>query len=843
MLIALCRCLAAAIPALPPSSLDLLAAQDVLGLLYVSLITARQSAQSRVVQAVMNLAATIVFHATDANHIPKTNSHTIRRGLVQARVREMRFLDEALAAIVLFDGESPVVLACLAFLRAAVEDNVQNVVELGMDRETNALQLILSCAARDMPDRRIRLDDESRESSDKSSSREKDDMTRMLCAVCDLAAECSKVLKNFETMLGLGLTVTLVDLLGKVTSSVSHVIKTLELMDRSIRTSEEEGRSVYVRAGAAAVTSCMREHRHDPRVQEVGIRALISMIEVYERNRESAAEAEAVQAVHFALTEHSKDAQVVGVSCKLLLLFSPFHLMSGSLQIQELKKLLRARFKAHKDDEETAMDIDDLATSLDLISHQSVRAIDDFLNGGSPERSGGLSSVSLTSMRLRSSRGTHASSFRISFHRRGRHRGHGHGGEGNRPRRAKSDFNGDISFQPNPQESPEQERGSRLRGSRLREYSWLDFRRKWPSESNELHNALQPSQEDALAYEPLFETLTRYRESQHDPVSCSSSYSVGRLGHVLERTSGELRLFIRGGHKNHSTAPLNAGSPGEIDWLGNKSERRELRREIQTLVEKRVGPIVRTRRRSDGMRIEDMNFDAVESNSGRSEVDLGEDDSLFSFSGSDADSAADATWRGEDGSNSPAYLANLSGKRNGSGRVQSVKHEDTVDSDSDLEEATISPQTKEPVVAREGGGRIKKGGRLVSPLMLDESMGDEDDEFPELEMGKADSEESGTSSGGSQAVVSVMTDSMSHSNSGGSNEVEDGRAELVPQAQKYGERERVRSENARNSGNWGPPKESIWPLISIDNGIDAHRGSPVQRAQARGESGSLTLRR
>lgn len=763
---------------------------------------------------------------------------------MQARVREMHFLDEALAAIVLFDGDSPVVLACLTFLRAAVEDNVQNVVELGMDRETNALHLILCCAAAGMSDSRIRLDDESPESTHSSSPTEKDDTTRMLCAVCDLAAECSKVLKNFETMLGLGLTATLIDLLGKVSSSVSHVSKTLELLDRSIRTSDDEGRSAYVRAGAAAVVTCMREHRHDPRVQEVGIRALISMIEVYDRNRESAAEAEAVQAVHFALTEHSKDAPVVGVSCKLLLLFSPFHLMSGSLQIQELKKLLRARFKSHKDDEETAMDIDDLATSLDLISHQSVRAIDDFLNGGSPERSGGLSSVSLTSMRLRSSRGTHASSFRISFHRRGRHRGQGHGGETNRPRRAKSDFNGDASFQRNPHDSSQHEHGSRLRGSRLRESSWLDFRRKWPSESSELHNVLQPSHEDSLAYEPLFETLTRYRESQHDPVSYSSSYSVGRLGHVLERTSGDLRLFIRGGQKHRATAPVNIRSRGEADWPGNKSERRELRREIQTLVEKRVGPIVRTRRRSDGIRIEDMNFDALDSNSGRSEVDVGEDDSLFSFSGSDADSAVEIPWRGDDSSNNPMYPEGLSEKLDDGGRVQNSKHDEAVDSDSDLEEATLSPQTREPVVARQGLGRMKKGGRLVSALLLDEeSEGVEDQEFPELEMGKTDSEESGTSSAGSQAVVSVMTDSISHSNSGVSNEVEDGRAELVPQAQKYGERERVRNENARNSGNWGPPKESIWPLISIDNGIEAHRGSPVQRGQARGESGSLTLRR
>lgn len=823
MLVALCRCFVAAIPALPPTALDTLAGQDTLGLLYIALVGGREAGEKKVVAAVMEVLARIVVHATDGIDAAKLKGVALRRGVVQARVREMRFLDEALSAMVSFKNEKTVLLSCLRFLRAAVEDNVQNIVELGALRETHGLQLILRCTG-DRPMHHAMLSfDSSAFSARDIKEGGMDETTEMLCTVCDLVVECSKVRKNFETCLSLDLTIKLIELLGRITSSGSHVKKALELLSRSVRSSVEEGRKAFTELGAAAVVSCMQVYRHNPRIQEAAIITLISMVEVFEKNRESACEVHAIQAVHFALIEHSKDAKVVAVACKLLLQFAPYHLMSSNLQIQELKKLLRARFKTHKENPETAMMIDDLATALDLISQQSIRAIDDFLNGGLSDRSGAFHSGSLSCRRLRSSKGPLSASFRMSAHRRGRHN-RGLAGEAYRRRRARSDFDAETTLQRRRKDSYEIGRSLKSRSSRLRDTSWLDSRNRWPSDISEVNNALQPRPEDDVAYDPLIETLGRYRETQPDPVSYSSVPSLGRQ---REPVSVDLPLSANGGN----TRPLvveremrESRSAADVRRLGGLPGKSTAQHELQTLIEKRMGPVVRSRRRASNGHVDDMSFEAMDSNSGRSDLDMGEEDSLFSFSDSEKESADDDVWDTDEGKEESSPPDEV-----GSNHTNGCQDEDDLES-SDIEGDTISPLTKDVVSVGRRAGVMSLAGNLA--LEMRNSFETDDGQF-------GDVEEANTDSLNSQNNVSILTDSISNSNTPTS----DKGSELVPQSQRYGERERVRSENARNSGNWGPPKESIWPLISIDNAADVHRSSPIPRPHTRGESGSLTSRR
>lgn len=340
---------------------------------------------------------------------------------------------------------------------------------------------------------------------------------------------------------------------------------------------------------------------------------------------------------------------------------------------------------------------------------------------------------------------------------------------------------------------------------------------------SEVNNAIRPKPEDDVAYDPLIETLGRYRETQPDPVSYSSVPSLGR---PREPLPVDVRIFVKGSNKRPLIVEREmrkSVSAGDVRQAGEQSEKTAAQRELQTLVEKRMGPVVRSRRRASNTCAEDMTFEAMDSNSGRSDLDMGEEDSLFSFSDSEKESPGDDAWEADETKDDFSPPDEID-----SNHTNGCQDDYELES-SDFEGDTISPLTKDISVGR----RDDVNENLTANLALEmgESFETDDGQFGDAE--------TNTNSINSQNDVSILTDSFSNSNTPTS---EKG-PELVPQSQRYGERERVRSENSRNSGNWGPPKESFWPLISIDNAADAHRSSPIPRPHARGESGSLTSRR
>lgn len=651
-------------------------------------------------------------------------------GIVQGRIREMLFLDEALAALLVFEGHLEVVKEVLAFLRAAVEGNVQNIVALGAARETHALELILrtvgTCVGTIEAEKGENL------------------ITDVLCAVVDLCVECARVTKNFETLVQLGLTVHLMTLLPRVHSSSFHVQRALELLSRCVKSSEEEARIAGCQGAPGVLVGLLGAHRHDANVQAEAIECLGCLIEGYEKNREDACQVHVIEAVHFALTEHSKEAHVVAKASRLLLQFTPLQLMQGNLHIAELKKLVKARFKMHRDDAHAAIAIDDLATALDLISQQSVRAIDEFLRVA-PEKSGGLTASSLSGIRMRSSRGVTGSSFRMSFHRRTK-QGKGHSGEEKRRRRVRSDFSAEVERTKN--DTLEMSRSHRLRVSRLREKTWMDNSRPRGGFSvHEVERKAKP--EDEAAYDPLLETLARYREMQQET-------------------------------KSHGS--LLYSSPGQQVSVGH-AERVE-RQYLTTRVEKRAGPIVR-KQHTETMRLEDLGLDIVDSDSERS-TSTKSGETLCSISGSEDEAASGVV----SSCNSQERYA-----------MGDAETEDGLSSGSSSDEET----TPDGSGVRKGMEGSEDSGQVLKKVR------------EALEM--VGVEEDGIS------AVSPVTNSDS------------GEGELVMKSVKFGERERVRSESARNSGNWGAGIVQGWSVTTVSE-------SAMERGrQTRGESGSLGMRK
>lgn len=816
--IALCDCFAVCASALPPSAADTLATPCNLALVRDALEVAVLQGRRRLGVAALRMATGIVEAAGE----PSTNG---RRSAVQVRVREMRLMDAALSCIARFDGVEAMQMASATFLLAAVSGNVQNVVELGTARETQGLQLLLGCVGV-REDGMLGLELVNDEAG-----------SELPCVLVDLCCEISRVRANFETLLSLGLTSRLLFLLRVVSGSPLHAALALSLLERCVRAGGGEAALTDAYAVVTAMAAC----RGDAKAQTAGIQVLVALVESRQPGREHVCKVGAVQAVHFALTEHSRDGAVVAQACRFLLRLSPLHIVANGLLLPELRKVVRSRYRAHKDDAEAAAVLDDLAQALDLVSHKTVRVLEEALALSEPERAGTLAGGP---KRLLSSRPPVSSSFRVSFHRKGKQgRGTGGGADLRPRRRVRSDFAAETTFERNRFEdiahpAHESAQSFRLRGSRLREGSWLDsLAVGWPGEATEHSDGAHKRPDDRAAFDPLIETLARSRDQRFNLDELSSSHSsshsaAGRIPPSKERLPNEMRLILPTLH-GANKPPLivvqremrTAGS--ETPWQAGRNIKDEQPAEMSTLVEKRKGPIVRTQGIPDPVQVGRLSFDAVDSNSGRSEPDVGEEDSLFSFSDSEVDSIEDGTWATDEGY-AAIYPDGVHDELIGHGFKDSER-----ESSDEFEGSTISPQPPRDIDSTHNGVDNTGNGMPSAEMVDAREVFEADEQFPELDDGNTDS-------ANSQQVVSLLT----YSSNG--NGFSDGGTDLIPQSQKYGERERVRTEGNRGSGNWGPPKESIWPLISIDNAVDSHpvlRTAPNPPVPARGESGSLIPRR
>lgn len=628
---------------------------------------------------------------------------------------------------------------------------------------------------------------------------------------------------NFDALLALGLTSVLVEILDTVVLSLCHVRKALDLLERAVRSAEAEGRKAYAQFAASAVVTSMQAFRHNPGVQQAGIRVLVALMLSFDRNRESACEVYAVQAVHFAVTEHSKDAGVMAVSCVFLLQLSPLHIMRSNLVISELKKVVRARLKIHKEDTETAAVIENLARALELVPQRTIRSIEEFLTMSNTEKNSVLSGGGTPNKRLLSNRSPLVTgSFRKSFHRRAR-QNRGTDDNAYRRRRVRSDFAAETTFERNRSDSGDPglqdgPRSLKVRNSKFQNISpWMESKDGWASNiTDDLDGERSP--DDPRACDTLMEMLASSRETADEPSSLSSSRSSG--GKVLPSRTDRL--------PNDSQAPptppkfnIHASERKPI-LVVRSGKHREIDggREMQTIVEKRGSPISFARGKGEVMHINTMDIDALDSTSGKSEMDVGEEDSLFSLSDSDMGSFDDETWETDDG-----YPHNYS-RNVVDDEVQEEGTDANCSGDTShfFEGATMNEHT-----TKSSSGQGSESERSSVEDNAARMVLDVDEHFAELEEGNTDD------STDSQNVVSMMTDPLSN----GNEFTEAGGSELLPKSLKYGERERIRSDTTRNSGSWS--KIGLWPNNWANT--DVHRTSPLPRGNARGESGSITTRR
>lgn len=759
------------------------------------------------IAALLRVLSALVIHATDAvdlashPHMPPVN-----RSAVQARVREAGLIDLALLLMHDLPRNLIVQQSALKFLAAVTESNVQNIVAVGTARNADSLRLVL----RAIPTHTNLLG--TSPTSHDSCPREQERRVEMLCTLCDLVSELSRVRNNFDALLSLGLTSALVEMLDTIVPSLSHVKKALALLERAVRTAEAEGKKAYAQFAASAVVTCMQQYRHNPIVQEAGIRVLVALMETLDRNRESACEVFAVQAVHYAVTEHSKHAAVMAVSCAFLLQLSPLHLMRSNLVISDLKKVVRARFKIHKENEEAASAIEKLALALDLVSSHTIRSIQDFLTLANTERNSVLSGGSAPTKRLLSHRTAFAplvtGSFRKSFHRRTRQY-KSIDDEAIRRRRVRSDFSSETTVERHRSLTGitrflhEVPRPTRGKNAKMQSMSpWMEPKDGWYSSIGDDFDGEQRP-DDPIACDSLIEILAGCRDAEDAASSFGSSRSSGgRLPTVLQAALMPPKSNIQTG-KREPLLVVQSGKHREFD------SGRNLR------VEKRVGPIGASRGKDNMLNINALDIDAVDSTSGKSDMDVGEEDSLFSLSNSDLGSFDD-DWEADEG-----YSSNYPRKVT----ADEVHEEETTDTDgggntmTSFEGATVRGSFRQ--VSDAIGSENSFGDSVNGHISFDV-----DEHFTELDEGNTDSEDS-------QNVVSLLSDALSN----GTVFKEGGSSSRLLQ-KKYGERERIRSDTTRNSGSFGA---GLWPSNWVST--DPHRNSPIPRMQTRGESGSLGNRR
>ena len=223
--------------------------------------------------------------------------------------------------------------------------------------------------------------------------------------LCDLLVQLSSVYQVFDNLLTLGLTPCLIRLLRTNTD-----ISTIHLLTRAIASPTRPPQpSLALGAGVAdLLTMLLHTNRHNPNVIQPVIITLTTLLDIYPRSRHPICQASAPEAVHYALTEHSRHAGIVAGACNFLLRLTPRQLTDAQLTAPGLVRLLSSRGKIHPGGE-AGVAIRELRSAVEAMDDEHA-----FIRASSRSGSG---------------------SFRMSFHKRARLKTRTSNG-----RRTRSDF-------------------------------------------------------------------------------------------------------------------------------------------------------------------------------------------------------------------------------------------------------------------------------------------------------------------------------------------------------------------------------------------------------------------
>lgn len=753
-------------------------------------------------------------------------------------MRELRFSDVVLRLLT-STSDLGVRRAALLFLRPALDDNVDSVEAFGRVRGGEGLSHILRIAS----DLVAAPDDEEE-----------------LMAVCHIICVLCHVRANFDRLVCRGLTNALVKLVPHLSFSATSATIALELLDRCVAASEREAKKAFAEPAATGVISCIQTNRHNASVQEAGMMLLMSVIDMFDLNREIACKAKAPQVVHFALTEHAKDARVVAAACRVLIRFSAFDILSAELGINELIMLLRSRLKMHRSDGDTSIALLELIEALELVPPRTVELIRTFREQNTSESS--MSRHSDMNSQTLGPR-TMSGSLRKSFHRRLRH---GSGKWLERGRRVHSDFGVEDSFQRarrddvqgHPKHSGQSFRMrrkskgyERTSGERLfRRLSGLskssepgEDGRKEATEptSGGYHLALKAS-------EPLIRLLTNSREDvsgrdyrvrrpmvpmvQKELGSACAFRHERQLSLLERKTLPNERPMQISAFDNNNIGPvvIEKKGNGVVDNGLSYTEAKEYWKPLgRSGDEKRHSTWCHSWKVEDVLPSPVLSFNAVESGHEESDEDSLEDHSCFSLSDSETGSRNGALDNGED-------RASIGVNEDAEGDVFGG---DCYDAPPELDDDVIK-QRKVKKASSDARTKVTKEIESVescSPCTNsgsgDMDMRSEDEaefgeeQFPNLTPGPLYSE--------NVMRIGADCDTPIHMDSGFDHN------DLLSRAKIFGERERKPESLARISGAWGRPNWSIWPFNSAEDPVEL-RSFPA-RFHPRGESGSLRMRR
>jgi hypothetical protein len=118
-------------------------------------------------------------------------------------------------------------------------------------------------------------------------------------------------------------------------------------MWRCLVGSEAAAGEACIARAAPVLVAVMQRHRHRRPVQRLGVALLVTLTELNDGNRHAACTAGAVNAVLFALTEHSRSEDIVARGCRFMLLLSPMNILSSGVDLAGLSRVATLRRSRH----------------------------------------------------------------------------------------------------------------------------------------------------------------------------------------------------------------------------------------------------------------------------------------------------------------------------------------------------------------------------------------------------------------------------------------------------------------------------------------------------------------
>lgn len=348
LLIPTCAVLADVVPQLPSGSTHPLRTTPALQLL-------RRLIERAAAPNFASSAASSIATATDATTGTSTTtpSHHVQvataafrllRALLtadptmtQPLVRRNQLLHSAISVMHAVPQVAP---SALHFLHAAVVNDMENVAMVGSIQSALALDFAL---------RACRFPGVCAES---------------LSLLADLLRVLSLDAHNFRRLHLLGLTSALMGLLPRLETHAQA--GAIALLARSL-SAPGTGTAMQVGPAADAVLRCLTGGSGCAPVQAAGLSALATILTTCPTPIPPSLPSRAVQAAHFAMTEHADKPRVLEACAHLFLAVPPAEIVASVCPLADLIKLLRARLRVHCLDDDAADALADAVHALKFV--------------------------------------------------------------------------------------------------------------------------------------------------------------------------------------------------------------------------------------------------------------------------------------------------------------------------------------------------------------------------------------------------------------------------------------------------------------------------------------------